>query len=168
MTTMTADKDIEQTSSNTLSEPLGVTDIMEVIPHRYPFLLVDKIVEYIPGKWVRAIKNVTMNEPYFQGHFPDEPIMPGVLQIEAMAQSGAWLVRKMIGSDSSKLAVLAGIDNCRFRRMVKPGDQLVLEGELTRYRDPIGKSTCKAFVDGELVASCDIIFSLVETDPEKQ
>lgn len=140
----------------------NVLEIMDAIPHRYPFLLIDKIVHLEPGKFIRAIKNVTINEPFFQGHFPGLPIMPGVLQIEAMAQTGAFLVRKMNETNSNQIAVLTGVDGFRFKRMVKPGDQLVLEGELVKLRLPIGKAACRAYVDGQLVTSGTIMFSFVD------
>lgn len=144
---------------------LDVTQIMEAIPHRYPFLLIDRIVGLEPGKRIRAIKNVTFNEPFFQGHFPGLPVMPGVLQIEALAQMGAVLVSEMLKNsavDQNKIAVLAAVDGFRFKRMVKPGDQLILEGELLKFRSGIGKSTGRAFIGNELVLSGDLTFSLVD------
>ena len=144
--------------------PVSVTDIMQVIPHRYPFLLLDRILEYVPGKSIKAFKNVSMNEPFFQGHFPDLPIMPGVLQIEAMAQAGAFLAKDLVNDGKEKIAVLSGVDGFRFRRMVKPGDQFVMEGELTKFRNPVGKATCRGTVEGKLVLEGEITFSLVNKD----
>jgi 3-hydroxyacyl-[acyl-carrier-protein] dehydratase len=143
---------------------MDIQNIIETIPHRYPFLLVDRILELEKGVRIKALKNVTMNEPFFQGHFPGLPIMPGVLQVEALAQTGAVLVRNMLDESENKLAVLAGLNNFRFRRMVKPGDQLVMVGELIKFRPPVGKADCKAYVDGELVVSGEIIFSLIDRD----
>jgi 3-hydroxyacyl-[acyl-carrier-protein] dehydratase len=143
--------------------PLDCADIMATLPHRYPFLLVDKVLEVVPGKRIKAIKNVSFNEPFFQGHFPGLPLMPGVLQIEALAQAGAFAVKEFL-KEGNKMAVLTGVDNFRFRRMVKPGDQLVLEGEITKLRGQLGKGHFKATVDGEEAASGDILFSFVPRD----
>src|SRR5690554_645731 len=112
---------------------LDINEIMERIPHRYPFLLVDRVTELIPGKSAKGYKNVTINEPFFQGHFPGRPIMPGVLILEALAQLGAVI---LLGSEENKgrLALFTGIDKVRFRRQVVPGDQLQLEAELIRMR----------------------------------
>jgi len=140
--------------------PIGIREIMDLIPHRYPFILVDRITEHVKEKRIKGYKNVSMNEPFFQGHFPGDPIMPGVLQLEAMAQLGAVM---MMSSDlaQGKLMVFAGMDNVRFRRMVIPGDRLDMECELVRFRMPIGKSHCKAYVNGELAVEADMIFSVV-------
>lgn len=145
-------------------EPLNILQIQELIPHRYPFLLLDAITHHIEGKYIAGYKNVTINEPFFQGHFPHRPIMPGVLQIEALAQLGAVLVGHMlkVRGDGEKLAVLAGVDNFRFRRMVTPGDQLRLFGEITRFRLPIGKSTVWGEVNGEVALEGELTFSLVD------
>ena len=117
---------------------MDIQGIQKIIPHRYPFLLIDKIVSLEPGKRAVGIKNVTMNEPFFQGHFPDYPVMPGVLIIEALAQVGAVAVLSM-EENKGKIALFAGIDKLRMRRQVKPGDTLTLELELTRLRGSIGK-----------------------------
>ena len=143
--------------------PLGIREIMELIPHRYPFVLVDRVTEHIKGKSIKGYKNVTINEPFFQGHFPGDPIMPGVLQLEALAQLGAVLMMTNEVSQG-KLMVFAGMDNVRFRRMVVPGDRLDLECELVRFRMPIGKSHCKAYVNGEVAVEADLIFSMVTRD----
>ncbi len=142
-------------------EIIEVNEIMKRIPHRYPFLLVDRVLELEPGKRGVGIKNVTVNEPFFQGHFPGIPIMPGVLIIEAMAQLGAVVVLGM-PENQGKLALFAGIDKVRFRRQVVPGDQLRLEVEMTRLRGSIGKGKGRAFVDGELAAEGEIMFALVD------
>lgn len=140
--------------------PIGIREIMELIPHRYPFILVDRVTEHIQGKRIKGYKNVSMNEPFFQGHFPGDPIMPGVLQLEAMAQLGAVLTMST-DMAKGKLMVFAGMDNVRFRRMVVPGDRLDMEVELIRVRFPIGKSHCKAYVNGELATEADMVFSMV-------
>ena len=139
----------------------GIDAIRAIIPHRYPFLLVDRILEVSDdGKRAAAIKLVSANEPFFQGHFPDFPIMPGALVIEALAQTAAaGLMSAAIAA--GKLGVLAGVDGFRFHRMVRPGDVLRLEVELTRMRGPVGKVTGKASVDGELVTEGEITFALV-------
>lgn len=144
-------------------EIIEVNEIMKRIPHRYPFLLVDRVLELEPGKRGVGIKNVTVNEPFFQGHFPGIPIMPGVLIIEAMAQLGAVIVLGM-PENQGKLALFAGIDKVRFRRQVVPGDQLRLEVEMTRLRGSIGKGKGRAFVDGELAVEGEIMFALVDAD----
>lgn len=141
-----------------------LNDIRRVLPHRYPFLLVDRILEVSEdGSRAVAIKNVTANEPFFQGHFPDNAIMPGVLIVEALAQAGgAALLGKGMGA--GKLAMLAGIDGFRFRRPVVPGDTLRLEVELLKMRGPIGRVRGRALVDGQLAAEGEITFALV-ADP---
>ena len=140
---------------------LSVTEIMQHIPHRYPFLLIDRVTEHVRGKSIKGYKNVSMNEPFFQGHFPNLPIMPGVLQLEALAQLGGVMIAHT-DQGKGKLAVFAGIDNVRFRKMVVPGDRLDMECELTKFRAPIGKSTCRAYVNGELVVEAELMFSLVD------
>ncbi len=140
---------------------LDINQIKEIIPHRYPFLLVDKILEVEEGKRAVGIKNVTANEEFFNGHFPDFPVMPGVLIVEALAQVGA--VATLIKDENrGRLALFAGIDNCRFKRQVRPGDQLKLEVEMTRVRGTFGKGKGIATVDGELVCETDIMFALGE------
>ncbi|MBB5174616.1 3-hydroxyacyl-ACP dehydratase FabZ [Texcoconibacillus texcoconensis] len=138
---------------------LDTEQIQAIIPHRYPFLLVDKIVDVEEGKHAAGIKNVTANEEYFNGHFPSYSVMPGVLIIEALAQVGAVAILKK-EENQGKLAFFAGIDNCRFKGQVRPGDQLHLEVELTRLRGKIGKGQAKASVDGEVVAEAELMFAL--------
>lgn len=140
---------------------LNIDQIKELIPHRYPFLLVDKIKELEVGKKAIGIKNVTVNEPFFQGHFPEYPIMPGVLIIEAMAQVGAVTMMSM-EENKGKLGVFAGIDKVRFKREVRPGDTLVMEVEMISVRRNIGKATAKAYVEDELVCSGELMFALVQ------
>lgn len=140
---------------------LDVTQIKEIIPHRYPFLLVDRILEVEEGKRAVGIKNVSANEEFFNGHFPDFPVMPGVLIVEALAQVGAVAVL-MKEENRGRLAFFAGIDSCRFKRQVRPGDQLRLEVEMTRVRGSIGKGKATATVDGELACEAEITFALGE------
>lgn len=134
--------------------------IQEIIPHRYPFLLVDKVLEMGDGK-AKGIKNVTANEPFFQGHFPGNPIMPGVLIVESLAQVGAVLALSM-EENKGKLAVFTGMNNFKFRRQVKPGDTLLLEVELGSFRHGMGKASAKATVEGEVAAIGEIGFAIVE------
>ncbi|MBS4206777.1 3-hydroxyacyl-ACP dehydratase FabZ [Bacillus sp. FJAT-50079] len=138
---------------------LDIQQIKEIIPHRYPFLLVDKIIEVEDGQRAVGLKNVTANEEFFNGHFPDYPVMPGVLIVEALAQVGAVAMLKQ-EENRGRLAFFAGIDNCRFKRQVKPGDQLKLEVEIIRVKGPIGKGKAVATVDGELVCETEITFAL--------
>lgn len=131
--------------------------IMETLPHRYPFLLIDKITALEPGKSITAVKNVTINEPFFQGHFPGRPIMPGVLIIEAMAQAGGVLGHVTLGDvDPKPLFFLASIGNARFRRTVLPGDQLVIQVDVETVKRGIWFYRCTASVDGKLAVSADI------------
>lgn len=135
--------------------------ILKLLPHRYPFLLVDRIIKFVPGKLAVGIKNVTINESFFQGHFPDRPIMPGVLVIEAMAQVGAVILTQM-PTAQGMLSVIAGIDKARFRRPVLPGDQLIITAELLQVRKRFGKMQAQALVDGQLVCEGEMMFSLVD------
>ncbi|WP_046179028.1 3-hydroxyacyl-ACP dehydratase FabZ [Domibacillus tundrae] len=138
---------------------MDIREIKEIIPHRYPFLLVDRILEAEDGKRAVGIKNVTANEEFFNGHFPEYPVMPGVLIVEALAQVGAVAMLKK-EENKGRLAFFAGIDNCRFKRQVVPGDQLRLEVEMTRLRGSIGKAKAKATVEGELVCEAELMFAL--------
>lgn len=138
---------------------LDIQAIMGIIPHRAPMLLVDRIVELEPGKRAVGIKNVTMNEPFFQGHYPGNPIMPGVLIVEAAAQVGAVCLLSL-EENKNKVPMFAGIENCRFRKPVVPGDQLRFEVEILKVRGPIGRAGCKAYVGEKLVAEAEAIFAL--------
>ena len=143
------------------SLPLDVRDIQQMIPHRFPMLLIDRVVELEPGRRAVGVKNVTVNEWFFVGHFPDNPIMPGVLIIEALAQTGAVAA---LSADEfrGKLGLFAGIDDVRFRRQVTPGDQLRLEVEMERLRRGIGRAIARATVGGELAAEGRLTFALVD------
>jgi 3-hydroxyacyl-[acyl-carrier-protein] dehydratase len=135
-----------------------IRKIMAFLPHRYPFILVDRIVEMIPHERIVGLKNVTMNEPFFQGHFPGAPVMPGVLIVEAMAQAGGILAYASRGEDEEKeLVYFMGIDRARFRKPVIPGDQLILEMVSTKTRGNVFKMSGKASVDGAMVAEADIM-----------
>jgi UDP-3-O-[3-hydroxymyristoyl] N-acetylglucosamine deacetylase/3-hydroxyacyl-[acyl-carrier-protein] dehydratase len=135
---------------------LGIEDIMKALPHRYPFLLVDRILEIEPKKRIVGLKNVTINEPFFQGHFPGHPIMPGVLIIEAMAQVGGVLLMGEVEGSESKVVYFMSLDNVKFRRPVKPGDQLIFEIEMTQMRGMVVKMRGIAKVDGEVVCEADM------------
>jgi beta-hydroxyacyl-ACP dehydratase FabZ len=140
---------------------LDIREIMDRIPHRYPFLLVDRVVELVPQQRIVAIKNVTINEPFFQGHFPGAPVMPGVLIIEALAQAGAVLLLSDIPDRAAKLVYFTGIDAARFRRPVVPGDRIKLTMEVLKLRARNCKMRGTAEVDGELAAEAEIMSALV-------
>ncbi len=134
-------------------EAIDVHRIMEMIPHRYPFLMIDRVVDIVPGMKATGVKNVTINEPFFAGHFPERPVMPGVLIIEAMAQTAAVFVVHTLGPESEgKLVYFMSVDGARFRKPVEPGDQLHVEVTKQRSRGNVWKFTGKANVDGNLVA----------------
>tara|TARA_B100001029_G_C15031745_1_gene437437 strand:- start:672 stop:1130 length:459 start_codon:yes stop_codon:yes gene_type:complete len=150
-------------NQNTINHlQLSSEDILGLLPHRYPFALVDKVIEHVIGERAVAIKNITINEPQFQGHFPNRPLMPGVLIVESMAQVGGLIVSQM--PDLPKgLFVFAGINNVKFRKPVVPGDQLVITCELISIkRKRFGKINGEAHVDGKLVCSGELMFSLVD------
>lgn len=138
-----------------LTVPLEAVDIMRILPHRYPFLLVDRIVELEPGKRVVGIKQVTANEPQFTGHFPERPIMPGVLMVEALAQTAGVGVMSL-DEYRGKLGLFAGIDDCRFRRMVVPGDTLLLKVEIEKLRGMFGRVRGVGSVDGEVAVEATL------------
>lgn len=139
-----------------MSHPLppNIQKILQLLPHRYPFLLVDRVIEFNPGKYIKAYKNVSINEPFFQGHFPGFPVMPGVLILEAMAQSGGITILQSfpINELQGKVFLFAGIENVKFRQQVIPGDQLILECEIIRHKLQLWKMSCQAFVNNKLVA----------------
>ena len=138
---------------------LTTKQIMEIIPHRQPFLLIDTIEELEPGVRAVAKKNVTYNEPFFAGHFPDEPVMPGVLIIEAMAQTGAVAILKL-EENQGKTAYFAGINSAKFKKKVTPGDTLILETEIIKQKGPIGVGRACAYVEGKLVAQAELVFAI--------
>ena len=144
----------------TMSLPINVEQIQALLPHRYPFLLVDRVIEIVPNVSVVAIKNATINEPFFQGHFPGHPVMPGVLIVEAMAQAAGLLTqisRRLKGDNGSPLFYLVKIDNARFSAPVVPGDQLRLEVTQKRLVRGMGLFVARTLVDGKEVASCELM-----------
>jgi len=138
---------------------MDIHEILDHLPHRYPFLLVDKVVDYKPGEYLIGVKNVSFNEPFFTGHFPQRPVFPGVLIMEALAQATGLLAFKTQGKkpDGSSLYYFAGIDNCRFKQPVEPGDQLFLEVKLLTTKRNIWKFSAEAKVDGKIVASAELM-----------
>ncbi|MBS3986003.1 MAG: 3-hydroxyacyl-ACP dehydratase FabZ [Selenomonadales bacterium] len=146
-----------------MDKPLGAREIMEIIPHRYPFLLVDSIEYVVPGERAVGYKNVTANEPYFAGHFPNYPVMPGVLIVEALAQVGAVALLSL-PENKGRLAFFAGIDGVRFRRQVFPGDRLRLEVSISSMKMGIGKGDAKAYVGEELAVSGQLMFALAKEE----
>jgi 3-hydroxyacyl-[acyl-carrier-protein] dehydratase len=147
------------TDTVTNAAPFGIEKVRELLPHRYPFLLIDKVLE-VDEKRIVAVKCVSANEPFFQGHFPHRPIMPGVLQVEAMAQAGA-LHAKLNPAMSEKLMVLAGVDEAKFRRIVQPGDVLRIESEVLVMKKISGRSRARITVEGELASEAVITFIAV-------
>jgi len=140
--------------------------VLDTLPHRYPFVMVDRVVEFIGQEELVAIKNVTINEPYFAGHFPGEPVMPGVLQIEAMAQAAGILMLRKISSEG-KRAFFMSCDKVKFRKAVRPGDQLVINAKLTKSRgNKIGVAECNCTVDGMLVSSAELMFAVMDEGDE--
>ena len=143
---------------------LDINDIQKILPHRPPFLLVDRILELEPGKRIVGLKNVTMNEPFFVGHFPNYPVMPGVLIIEAMAQTGGVLALRDETIGSNKLVLFASIENAKFRRPVLPGDQLRLELEVLQRHTSFARMKGKALVDGKVAAQAVLICKIAERE----
>ncbi|MGC1219784.1 MAG: 3-hydroxyacyl-ACP dehydratase FabZ [Phormidesmis sp.] len=152
----------ETTAETTVKTTYTLEEIQQILPHRYPFALVDRIIDYVPGEKAVGIKNVTFNEPHFQGHFPGRPMMPGVLIVEAMAQVGGIVLSQVSGVDG-RLCVFAGIDKVKFRRPVVPGDQLIITTELvTIKRLRFGKMKARAEVNGQLACEGQLMFSVVD------
>ena len=143
-----------------------IEEIRRFLPHRYPFLLIDRVLDYVPGETLTAIKNVSVNEPFFNGHFPETPIMPGVLIIEALAQATGLLGFKTMSEEPSNdlLYMLVGVDNVRFKRQVVPGDQLMLKAKVVRQSKVIWKFRCEASVDGEVVTVADMLCAAKEKE----
>jgi 3-hydroxyacyl-[acyl-carrier-protein] dehydratase len=145
---------------------MDIHQIIKKLPHRYPFLLVDRVIEFEKDVRIKALKNVTINEPFFNGHFPNRPVMPGVLMLEALAQASALLSFSSEGeqSDGSRLYYFAGIDGARFKRVVEPGDQLILESTITRKKGAIYKYATRATVDGELAVEAELMCTVRAVD----
>lgn len=156
----------EKSHVGSIVDPVEIVEILELLPHRYPMLLIDRVVDLVPGVSATGIKNVTINEPHFQGHFPVRPIMPGVLIVEAMAQTSAVVVIKGLENpDMSRLVYFMSIDSARFRRPVEPGDQMLLKVEQLQNRRKVWKFGAKAEVDGRLVADA-VITAMIVGDSE--
>lgn len=145
-----------------------IQEILDFLPHRYPFLLIDRVVEFEPAKRLVAIKNVTINEPFFQGHFPGYPIMPGVLVVEAMAQAGGMIVMSELPDRAAKLVVFTSIERAKFRRPVTPGDQLRIEVDVLSFRPRAGRIAGKAFVDGKLACEATLTCQVVPRVRERK
>jgi len=142
-----------------------ITRVMELLPHRYPMLMIDRVIEMVAGQSATGIKNVTINEPYFQGHFPQKPVMPGVLIVEAMAQTaGALVMHSLSPNLSAKLVYFMTIANCRFRQPVVPGDQLRITVKAIRHRGPVWKFSGEGRVEGKVVAEAEFSAMIVDTD----
>lgn len=140
------------------SKSLDIKGILEILPHRYPFVMVDRILDYEEKKYITGIKNVTINEPFFIGHFPGDPVMPGVMILEGMAQIGALLAYKSMPDEiNDKLVYFAGIDKVRFRKMVRPGDQIFFKVECIRMKPKLSKMSGKAYVDDQLAAEAELM-----------
>lgn len=154
-------EDLQALAERGVTLPLNIVQLKEYLPHRYPFLLLDRVTACRPNEWITAIKNVTVNEPFFNGHFPEEPIMPGVLMVEAMAQAAGVLgfITKNAKPRDGYIYLFAGIDKVRFKRPVIPGDQLILRATKTMERHNIYKFSCTACVGDELAASAEITIS---------
>jgi beta-hydroxyacyl-ACP dehydratase FabZ len=141
---------------------IDIQGIMNLLPHRYPMLLVDRILDYEPGQWVRGLKNISMNEMVFQGHFPKRPVFPGVLIVEAMAQTGGCLLMQQYEDREKKVTYFMGIDGVKFRKPVLPGDQLIMEVKVLSQKPKICKMRGEAFVEGQKVAEAEFLIMLVD------
>jgi 3-hydroxyacyl-[acyl-carrier-protein] dehydratase len=146
---MTAEQDMQL--------PIDIKGIMELLPHRYPFILVDRIISLEKGKTITGLKNVSMNEFFFQGHFPGEPVMPGVLILEGMAQTGGILACLSDPEMMGRLVYFAGVDKARFRKVVRPGDQLIFQLDMIKQKSKLTKMSAKAYVDGQLVTEAELM-----------
>lgn len=144
-------------SENSSNNVIEANEIMTLLPHRYPFLLVDRVTDYEEGKWLKAVKNISVNEPCFTGHFPEQPIFPGVLILEAMAQATGVLACKTHGKLNNELYYFAAIDNARFKRPVLPGDQLFIEVQFIKERRGVTRFTATASVDGQVACEAELM-----------
>ncbi len=150
---------MESTVEN-ITLPIDIRGILDLLPHRYPFIMVDRIIDMEEGKSIAGLKNVSMGEPFFQGHFPGEPVMPGVLILEGMAQVGSILAYLSVPDTiGNKLVYFAGLDKVRFRRVVLPGDQLIFKLEMVKLKTRIAKMTGRAYVDDQLATEADLLAS---------
>jgi UDP-3-O-[3-hydroxymyristoyl] N-acetylglucosamine deacetylase/3-hydroxyacyl-[acyl-carrier-protein] dehydratase len=148
------------------SKTLNVEEIQKIIPHRYPFVMIDRVLEFIGNDELVAIKNVTINEPYFTGHFPTNPVMPGVLQLEAMAQAAGIVMLRRTGN-SGTTAFFMSADKVKFRRPVRPGDQIIINAKITKVRgDKLAAAECNCTVGGQVVSSAELMFAVVEEGEE--
>jgi beta-hydroxyacyl-ACP dehydratase FabZ len=147
-----------------VSQEIPISQILEYLPHRYPFVLLDRVTDIVPAERIVGLKNVTINEPFFVGHFPGAPVMPGVLIIEALAQLGAVMILREIDDRTEKLVYFTGIDECRFRRPVVPGDQLTLEVDILKLRPRVARIRGVAKVDGEVAAEAILLSALVDRE----
>ena len=161
------DATLQSAPAETGKQTLNIVELLDLLPHRYPMLLIDRVIEIVRTKRIVAIKNVTINEPFFAGHFPGYPIMPGVLIVEAMAQAGAALLFAEIQDREDKLLVFTGIERARFRRPVTPGDQLRIEVDVLAFRGTAGRLQGKAYVDGKLVCEGVVTCRLLPRTPGK-
>jgi 3-hydroxyacyl-[acyl-carrier-protein] dehydratase len=141
----------------TQSAPLDIRAILDLLPHRYPLIMLDRVLEVDVGKSITGLKNISMNEPFFQGHFPGEPVMPGVLMLEGLAQTGTILAYLSQPAIKGKLVYFAGLDNVRFRKVVRPGDQLIYKLDFLRQRSKLTKMAARAYVDGALVVEAELL-----------
>ncbi len=148
-----------ESTEQDLQMPLDIKAVLKMLPQRYPFIMLDRVLEFERGKSITGLKNISMNEPFFQGHFPNEPVMPGVLMLEGMAQAGTVLAYLSDDSMPGKLVYFAGLDKVRFRRVVRPGDQLIYKLEFLKQRSKLTIMSGKAFVEGTLAAEAELMAS---------